>query len=256
MSKWRTIDTVYLYDGTIEGLFTIAYECLKFKTKPKEIWREDNYEPNLLDETIFIETDIKKAEKIKLLIDKISNKLTYNIYKAHFSCEKDKAIPILHYILLSFKYGKSLDFRKDMDCVIYVNKIGLRVSYEAHRMEEFIRFRELSNGILYSEIEPDNNVLQLISNHFRKRYMIIPWIINDLGRNIAIIYDTKNITIIDSSNLNINNLVDCDDEKSYQDMWKMFFKNIAIKERTNKRCQANFMPRRYWKHMLEVEGDN
>ena len=32
----------------------------------------------------------------------------------------------------------------------------------------------------------------------------------------------------------------------------MFFKTISIKERKNPRCQMQFMPKKYWKNLLEV----
>ena len=34
-----------------------------------------------------------------------------------------------------------------------------------------------------------------------------------------------------------------------------FHKTIGIKERENRRCQQNFMPKKYWKNMLEMENE-
>lgn len=42
------------------------------------------------------------------------------------------------------------------------------------------------------------------------------------------------------------------EEAEYRRLWKTFFDNIAIKQRTNPRCQRNFMPERYWKHLTEM----
>ena len=41
------------------------------------------------------------------------------------------------------------------------------------------------------------------------------------------------------------------EEKKYAGLWKNFVDSIAIRERENPRCQMNFMPKRYWKHMTE-----
>ena len=35
----------------------------------------------------------------------------------------------------------------------------------------------------------------------------------------------------------------------YQELWKMFFKTISIKERKNPRYQMQFMPKKYWKDL-------
>ena len=40
-------------------------------------------------------------------------------------------------------------------------------------------------------------------------------------------------------------------EQIYQNLWKMFFKTIAIKERKNARCQMQFMPKKYWQDLIE-----
>ena len=37
-------------------------------------------------------------------------------------------------------------------------------------------------------------------------------------------------------------------------MWKTFYNTIGIEERKNNRCRMNFMPKKYWKYILEV-GD-
>ena len=49
-------------------------------------------------------------------------------------------------------------------------------------------------------------------------------------------------------NLNIN-----DNELEIESLWKSFFNTIGIKERKNYKTQRNFMPKRYWKYMIEME---
>ena len=42
-----------------------------------------------------------------------------------------------------------------------------------------------------------------------------------------------------------------DKEIEYQNLWKLFFNTIAIKERTNPRCQMEYMPKKYWNDLIE-----
>ena len=49
-------------------------------------------------------------------------------------------------------------------------------------------------------------------------------------------------------NLDLSN-----EEALFEDLWKTFFKTVAIKERTNLKCQMNHAPKKYWKNMLEME---
>jgi len=43
------------------------------------------------------------------------------------------------------------------------------------------------------------------------------------------------------------------DEKRFQEMWKSYHKAITIKERINPKLQKQFMPRRYWKYLTEMQ---
>jgi probable DNA metabolism protein len=46
--------------------------------------------------------------------------------------------------------------------------------------------------------------------------------------------------------------ISSDREMFYQALWKSYFKNIAIGERKNPRLQRQFIPRRYWKNLVEM----
>ena len=42
-------------------------------------------------------------------------------------------------------------------------------------------------------------------------------------------------------------------EEEYSDLWKVFFENIAVKERENKKLQTGNLPLRFREHMTEFE---
>ena len=44
-------------------------------------------------------------------------------------------------------------------------------------------------------------------------------------------------------------------EEDVLELWKNFYKTIAIKERTNERCRMNFMPKKYWKYIIEMSDE-
>ena len=43
-------------------------------------------------------------------------------------------------------------------------------------------------------------------------------------------------------------------EKKFQDLWKLFFKQVSIKERENKKLQQNWVPLIYRKYMSEFQS--
>ena len=42
------------------------------------------------------------------------------------------------------------------------------------------------------------------------------------------------------------------EEKQFQDFWKTFFNTISIKERSNPRLQMQYMPKKYWQDLTEL----
>ena len=124
-----------------------------------------------------------------------------------------------------------------------------RALAECHKFKGLLRFQEISDNLCYASIHPDNNILEPIGHHFINRLSSINFIIHDKNRNICFVYNNKNYKIINGTYINIPEFTE--NEKMYQELWKMFFKTIYIKERKNPRCQMQFMPKKYWKDLIE-----
>ena len=151
-------------------------------------------------------------------------------------------------------YKNTILGRRNLNCVRETLKIIKYVKQENHKYKGFTRFKELNGGILYAEIEPNNNIIFLLSKHFKNRLKNEYWIIKDVRRNLFSIYDKNSFKILNDiylKDINFSN-----DEKDTQNMWKTFYNTIGIKERKNDRCRMNFMPKRYWKYILEMDDEN
>lgn len=100
---------------------------------------------------------------------------------------------------------------------------NLIFSLARHRFTGFVRFKEV-NGILYSSIEPDFNIVGLLGNHFKSRLTNEYFIIHDTKRNIALVYnkDSYYLTSLDTSIINL--LESTDDTGDYAKLWKEYFK--------------------------------
>lgn len=116
-----------------------------------------------------------------------------------------------------------------------------------------LRFIEIGDNLFYASIHPDNNIIENLGQHFIRRLPTQNFIIHDKNRNIAFLYNTKEYKIIDSTLLTIPDI--SEKEKKYQELWSAFFKTIAIKERTNSRLQMQYMPKKYWKDLVELYYD-
>ena len=140
------------------------------------------------------------------------------------------------------------------DCnVAKVFELSRRVSNEAHMYKEFIRFRELSNGVLFSEISPRNRVLTCVGEHFSERFPLENWMIYDKTHREFLVHRAKRQwAIVAGAELareaaeNISQ-----DEVEYEKLWKGFFQSVSIKERENPKCQRSNLPLRWRREMTE-----
>ena len=241
---------IYLYDGNFSTLMDLITKLLAFKTKPLNICAKNEYQPSLLDETIELELDNNfNINKIQ-----ISKNIIKTIYYIYLSNNQNKELIIYYFLLNALKYQDKIFTMRNLKCVDASLKISKYVSNENHKLKGFLRFQELENHILYAEISPTNNVLELLSIHFMKRLKNEYWIIKDVGRNTYSFYDKQKYYIIADENINLKTLGTIEKEKEVENLWVTFFNTIGIKERKNNRCQMNFMPKKYWKYIIEMEG--
>ena len=252
MKNFTQTNKTYLYDGTFDGLLTIVFDCYVLKKLPLKIIAEDKYIPNILDTIEKVITYYNKSVRIfNGIVKNISYDVLYNSYYAFLAEDNEKEINILKYLLYGFLIGPQIDTMLSIDFVFKVNSLRKKMLSEAHKLKGLLRFSKIGDNLFYSSIHPTHNVIENLGHHFIKRLPTQNFIIHDKNRNIAFLYNTKKYEIVDSSSINIPAL--SEEELKYQELWKAFFNTIAIKERTNKKLQMQFMPKKYWTDLTEFD---
>ena len=255
MFNWNVMNKTYIYDGTFEGLFTIVFDCYIKKVIPIRIVCKNDIELNFLEDFEEKVTNYEKSNRIfNGIVKNISHDTLYNSYYAFLSNTKEKEINILKYLLNGFVIGPKIDTMLSINFVFAVHSMRKRMLFESHRLKGLLRFIEIKNNLFYASIHPDNNVIENLGQHFIRRLPTQNFIIHDKNRNLAFIYNTKEYQIIDSSTLNISSISET--ELKYQELWSTFFNTIAIKERKNSRLQMQYMPKKYWKDLIELNKSN
>lgn len=250
----RRSEMYYIYDGTFEGLMTVIFE------KYNEINSSDtiiSYEDSLkilVFEKICIETDSDKADKVvRRILEKGKYLLFRDIVYLFASAQKHKENLIFFYIKMTVsRSGTYKNYADNLEKK--VDEISKSVGLEIHRMKGFVRFELLNNGILYSKIEPDNNIAAFLSNHFENRLPSEKWIIHDVKRKILIFCENGKSQKFEGEGIVFDeNFLNSKDEIAK--MWKKYHETIAIRERENSKLQKQFMPKRYWKYLTEKNMD-
>lgn len=246
--------TVYVYDGSFEGLLTVIYEVYYNKDKPEVVFKKEEYVHNFLHNVIEIFSDENKWKKVYEAIKiKISGAVLRNIYLLHLSELKNIERLIIEYTKLAFKIGKDVDLHMYNAMIFEVHKVIKKVEYEKHRVVGFVRFASIGESLFYSKIEPDHNILELIMPHFSQRFKEENFIIHDIKRKIGGIY-SKEKGKWHIHTLYLEDIPQINNDELYNKLWKEYFTSVSIKERKNHRLQKRMMPKRYWKHMSEFNS--
>ncbi len=241
----------YIYDGSFEGLLTAIYEAYYRYEQPENILANENLQQNLLTKNVYIATDSKKAEKVYNSIrKKISSPSLQHIFHVFLSESEDIGTLIYRYLQFGWKVGKDVDRYLSDERVLPIHQISQKVAWEKHRMLGMIRFQNLDQNIFYAAYEPDYNITGLVAPHFSSRLADQHWMIHDLKRNIVAVYNQKEWVLTDM--VLDTPMTTSEHEAEFQQLWKQYFKSVAIESRINPRLQRQYMPRRYWKHLIEM----
>src|SRR5690606_14540405 len=123
--------------------------------------------------------------------------------------------------------------------ILQIHQNIKKVSRERHRMKAFVRFVKSSENLYTALIEPDFNVLPLVTSFFKNRFSDQQWLIYDIRRNYGYHYDSEGLYEVSNSDnhdiedpyaleLNIDPR-----ELEFQHLWKTYFKSTNIQERKN-----------------------
>ncbi|NDP27699.1 MAG: DNA metabolism protein [Flavobacterium sp.] len=250
--------TLLSYDSTFEGFLTAIFEIYEFKYLNPKIIKKDDLQQNLFVDAIEIITDISKSDRV---INKLNTQLEKDGVRSliyAFLSEKQGIEDVLFNVINYSVENPKVNIMKDFanDAVLQISQLTKNVGREKHRMEAFIRFEQLKDGIYFAKIEPDFDVLTLIIRHFKNRYQDQKWLIYDLRRKYGVYYDLKDTEIV-SMDLDIksledkNNQIFSETELNYQKLWWEYFDHTNIKERKNTKLHVKHVPKRYWKYLTE-----
>jgi len=250
---------IFRYDKTFDGLLCCVFEAYNQKKCPDMLLDNEETTPLFYDEILTIETDTEKSERVwNGLKKRISASAQHCVACCWLADSYPKADEVIfRYVYKCFKSKESIETNFADPDVLELSKIYHQISYENLRVKQFVRFQKTKDDIYFAAIEPLHNVISLSIEHFKDRFSSQKWIVYDTKRNYGYYYDLNEVQQISFSSDNmitsngICSSIMADDEKLFQDLWKTYFKAIAIKERKNPRKQVQDMPRRFWKYLIE-----
>ena len=261
---------VYVFDNTLDGLLTAVFDSFFLHQQQVTLLVEGEQLPLFADEPHRVVTDGEKAERVWKGLEKhLSKEGLHMITISWLSEERALNQPLFNYISKVFRLQvKDFERNASDEDVLAVRNTCRRVLHEQLRMKQFIRFQKAKDGTYLGVVSPDHNVLPLITDHFADRFNDQPWLIYDAKRHygyyysplqppptgggvIRVTFEDEASVPFDLADGKLSEEVLSENDKLFQDLWRIYFKAICIKERMNPKKQLSDMPRRYWKYMTE-----
>lgn len=245
-------DLTYSYDGSFDGLMCCVFESYARKEIPFDI-HSVNGDQGWLFESRWIETDPVKAERVFQSIPKrISREAQELVQLGYYTCSPRKEMLVLEFLRLGFDHGgRVMDMLAD-DTVHALNKAVHQLKREAHRFKGFVRF-SVYGEVMAAVIEPENQVLPLLMDHFCDRFGREAFMIYDQTHGMALVHQPGEAKIIPVDELT---LPETDaEEEGYRRMWRRFYETAAVEGRINLRLRMAHMPKKYWGRITEMAGD-
>lgn len=253
------------FDGSFDGWLTAVFVCYERGWQHQSelmIVAEGDAVPHLWQQHVQVATDAEKAQRVakKLLMCMGKNGMRQLLWA--FLSEQPQVFNamfrMVYYQLAHPTHDVWAHYTNPV--VMQVTKLIQMVGRERHRMQAFVRFEHTQDDIYFARINPDFNVLPLISTHFAKRYADQNWAIYDVLRGYGIYYQKdalhqehaiQLIATIAPEVLNYPKQLYSEQEQHYQQMWQRYFNAVNIKARRNPKMHKQMLPKRYWQFLTE-----
>lgn len=241
---------ILIYDGSFNGFLTAIFKAFEEKMVVSDIQKESKGQEGLFSETEVVFTQIDLAKRVWTGIGKKSNLAIKNVYFAFLSETKGIELLLYRYVrnLFAGSGVSEQDHREDL--ILKVGQLAHMVAREKRRTETSVRFQLTRDQVHFAAIDPDFNILPLISKHFRSRYADRPWIIYDTKRKYGLYYNLNCVELVslDLREIYSGRVVKGDrflqETASDQEMWDNYFKDVPILLHLNKKLYNTRSTRR------------
>ena len=125
------------------------------------------------------------------------------------------------------------------------------VQAEAHRFLGLVRFQAVEGG-WYGCFEPDHDVLGMLVGSFHQRMLGTDWMLHDPSRETAWVCRSGKGEAVFGVRMTGKGATA--GESQVQELWKQYFKTIALPTRINPTLQRSKIPLKTWKNLIEEPG--
>lgn len=273
----HTTTIAYCYDGTLEGLLTAIFTSYARHVIPQDIAPSHTFQARLGQEVHTIETDISLALRVQKGIYRRCGSTLFEAVKST-SLSDDPAIGTIIYQFLRYALAKN----KPLNCnacshstrcrglctrarkrsalddlshpaVAPFVEANRKVYNERERVMQFLRFEHFEGDLWFAQCNPNASVVPLVMDWFAQRFNTQAFMIYDEVHRLAGVYEGRDWYLVKTDRLHLPS--PSEDEVIMKNAWKRFYHTIAVESRYNPELRRQFMPKRLWKNITEMQED-
>lgn len=253
-------DVAYCHDGTLEGLLSAVFEAYARREDPQDVASADVLQPRLGQTVRVIETNEQHAVRVRRGLRRRCGDAAYDAVKhASLSDHPDAGTIVYRFIRYAMAQSSGRRARRNVlndlanPAVQPLHRLERSVLNERHRMLQFLRFEHLENGVWFARCNPAASVIPLLMDWFSGRFNTQPFIIFDEAHNIAGVYGGADWYLVEAQHVDLPDRAS--EERLMQQAWKRFYDTVAVEARYNPELRRQFMPKRFWKNLTEMQED-
>lgn len=273
------LEVAYCHDGTLEGLLSAVFEAYARHEDPQDVVSEERLRPRLGQTIRYIETDEQHAERVQRGVRRAGGTAAVDsVMQASLSDDPDTGTVVYRFIRYAMTQNRPHDCRgcrRRNSCngtcsrtgkggtgvlgdithpaVEPLLKLSRAVMNERHRMIQFLRFEHLENKVWFARCNPSASVVPLLMDWFSARFNTQPFMIYDEIHRLAGVYEVDGWHLVRTDGITLPD--HAAEERLMQTAWKRFYRTVAVEARYNPELRRQFMPKRLWTNILEVQED-
>lgn len=235
----------YFCDGTPESFFTAVFDAYN---KECFITSDSEIQLSLGCETVRVLADAEKCRRVLQGLKQYDRNAEEDILTALRNCSAQKEQVCFFYIKCIFERKTAIKNAYSLPAVVDFNDLLYKITGETHRLKGLLRFKETANGTFYAPYSPDNNITDLLMPHFAARFKAEKFVIHDIERGIAGLYNGEYWI---TAHIGKAEICLSENESAFESLWKEYYKSVNVKERPHEKQMKRSMPVRYWKFLPE-----
>lgn len=240
----------YVYDGSPEGLLTAVFQAYANHEDPQDVVREGALQPRLGQSVRFVETDVDLAVRVQRGVRRTCGRDALDaIVHASLSDDPAAGTVVYRFVRHAMRTGRALDDLAH-PAVGPLFALDRAVMNERHYLQQFLRFEHLEGGAWFARCHPKASVVPLLMDWFSARFNTQPFMIFDEAHALAGVYEGRGWHLVRTESVALP--AAAADEALMQAAWKRFYDAVAVEARYNPELRRQFMPKRFWKDILEM----